>query len=96
MKIRPFINKTFNRNYNVLFFGSDDFSIPSLSALRKLKKISALEVVTPPPASNKTKRKTSNNQLYNYANEMELKVHIAPRKSLKNWEMPLTHNGTNY
>jgi methionyl-tRNA formyltransferase len=94
MKIR--ITKLLIRNYNVLFFGSDNFSIASLSALTKIKKISLLEVVTPPPTSNKNKGNTSNNQLYNYANEMDLKVHIAPPKSLKNWEMPIAYNGTNY
>lgn len=83
------------RYYNVLFFGSDDFSVASLSAIQNSSKITSIEVVTPPQSFQKSKKwKThSENALFHYANKMGLITHCAPPKTLKEWHMPLSKSG---
>ncbi|KAJ3182213.1 hypothetical protein HDU85_003255 [Gaertneriomyces sp. JEL0708] len=77
------------RPYNILFFGSDEFSIICLEKLRAEKLanpgslISHLEVVTPP---DNPRNKIPQVPLKQYAETHRLPVHAAPRKTLKGWE----------
>ncbi|KAI9003194.1 formyl transferase [Gaertneriomyces semiglobifer] len=84
------------RPYNILFFGSDEFSIICLENNVSLvanpgSLISHLEVVTPPDnPRNKvpqgSERYCNPVPLKQYAETHRLPVHAAPRKTLKGWE----------
>jgi methionyl-tRNA formyltransferase len=80
------------RTYNVLFFGSDDFSIRSLAQIREsVPSIETLQVVTPP--IHRSKQSTNTPPLYKYAKSLNMIVHQAPPKTLNDWNLPLTPDG---
>ncbi|KAI8588971.1 formyl transferase [Geranomyces variabilis] len=83
------------RPHSVLFFGSDEFSILCLKRLhnaqlsRPNQVISHLEVVTPP---DNPRNKVSQVPLKLFAASVGLKVHSAPPKSLRGWNIPESSN----
>lgn len=91
------------RSYNILFFGSDEFSIASLSAIHRQKYASGeplfkhLQVVTPPVSRweiDKCSYLVITAKLYNFAkNELDLVVHQAPPRTLNGWALPKTPDG---
>ncbi|KND01044.1 methionyl-tRNA formyltransferase, partial [Spizellomyces punctatus DAOM BR117] len=85
------VSHQWNRPYNILFFGSDEFSIASLRKLREEQVlnpgsiISHIEVVTPP---DNPRNKKAEVPLKEFAVKEGLTVHSAPPKTLKDWTIP--------
>ncbi|KAI8902611.1 formyl transferase [Globomyces pollinis-pini] len=72
--------------FNILFFGSDEFSIKTLTPLLKKNKLySNLEVVLP---------YNQNQPLKAFASQNNLKCHRAPHKTLKEWKPPIANDGS--
>ncbi|KAI8812181.1 formyl transferase [Cladochytrium replicatum] len=79
-----------NHPFRVLFFGSSHFAIPSLRRLMQCKEsgelVTALEVVTAP--DNK-QTKIPEVPLKTFSRKAGIPVHVAPPKTLRNWQRPI-------
>ncbi|KAI9105629.1 formyl transferase [Phlyctochytrium arcticum] len=83
--------------YNILFFGTDEFSIICLDRLRREqlenpgKLVSNIEVVTPP---DNPRNKIAQVPLRLFASKHDITSHYAPPKSLRGWELPISMTRT--
>jgi len=83
--------------WNVLFFGSDQFALRTLSLLQDAKSnglVEHLEVVCGPD-SNPVKGK-SVGPVRSFAMRQHLKLHEVSSSSIKKWECPILPNGVNF
>ncbi|KAJ3055263.1 hypothetical protein HK097_011065 [Rhizophlyctis rosea] len=94
---RPIPTCFSQRHYNILFFGSDEFAIASLRRLLQEKDtrldsgeklVSAVEVVTPPDSRTGAGGGGIEAPLKKFALQNDLRVHVAPPKTLRGWKPP--------
>ncbi|CAG8487820.1 5336_t:CDS:2 [Funneliformis mosseae] len=97
--IKSFFTNTTKRlnqkqTYRILFFGSDNFSVPSLKALINESKnpdtfVKSIEAVVPPDKkTGRGYKELATSPVKKFAKEYDLKIHEAPPKSLEGWEVP--------
>ncbi|CAB4413455.1 unnamed protein product [Rhizophagus irregularis] len=84
--------------YQILFFGSDKFSVASLKALINESKnpetfVKSIEVVVPPDKkTGRGYKEITSSQVKIFAQEHDLKIHEAPPKSLEGWKIQTPTN----
>ncbi|KAG9289471.1 hypothetical protein G9A89_008032 [Geosiphon pyriformis] len=110
---RPHLQRNYSSNssaikpnikapYNILFFGSDNFSLASLKALVDEKSryqsiVNSLEVVVPPDRIVGRGLKTSKKSLAKiFAEEHGLRIYDAPDRSLDGWKPPTPSNALSF
>ncbi|CAI2185419.1 4323_t:CDS:2 [Funneliformis geosporum] len=85
------------QTYRILFFGSDNFSVPSLKSLINESKnpdtfVKSIEAVVPPDKkTGRGYKEVATSPVKKFAKEYDLKIHEAPPKSLEGWEVPKTN-----
>ncbi|RIA92201.1 formyl transferase [Glomus cerebriforme] len=105
--LKSFFNttsKNFNQKqtYQILFFGSDNFSVESLKALINESKnpdtfVKSIEVVVPPDKkTGRGYKEITQSQAKKFAQKHDLKIHEAPLKSLEDWKIPTPNQTTNF
>ncbi|KAH6578035.1 hypothetical protein BASA50_000223 [Batrachochytrium salamandrivorans] len=84
--------------YNILYFGTDDFSVTCLEAILKKRDsiIKSIQVVTPPDNINAKLTRNREVPLKQFCKSSNIVCEDAPPKTLSGWQLPSPINGDSF